>query len=102
MYVWWVGYICLATHRLWEVRLLSVMVDCKLGRISDDSKSTVLVISPVTSLMSEQVILYRRRGVSAAILCSGYGDRIEKSLLATEQYLQTPGNICRAATCRIL
>ena len=67
------------------------MVDCKLGRISDDSKSTVLVISPVTSLMSEQVISYRRRGVSAAILCSGYGDRIEKSLLATVQYLLTPG-----------
>ena len=45
------------------------MFDYKLGHTrAPASRSTVLVVSPLVSLMSDQVSSLRGRGVSAAIL----------------------------------
>lgn len=58
---------------------LPFLFDYKLRR----NNSTVIVISPLISLMTDQVLSLRKRGVSAAILSSSYG-HIDRSLLASE------------------
>ena len=69
---------------------LPFMFDYKLGRTTAPaSRSTVLVVSPLVSLMSDQVSSLRGRGVSAAIL-SSY-EVSDKSILASDKALQTPG-----------
>ena len=56
--------------------VLPFLMDCKLGRVAGESQqcraicSTVLVISPLISLMVDQVLSLRRRGVDAAIITS--------------------------------
>ena len=68
--------------------VLPFIMDCKLGRVAGESGqcsaicSVVLVISPLISLMVDQVLSLRRRGVDAAIITSGGG--VNKDLLATE------------------
>lgn len=71
---------------------LPFLFDHKLGRTgARSSRSTILVISPLLSLMSDQVTALRERGVCTAILSSSYNERIEKKLLATERDLVIPG-----------
>ena len=68
---------------------LPFLFDVKLGRKEDTcSCSVVLVISPLVSLMSDQVSSLRKRGVAAAIL-SSHGI-CDKSFLANDKDLQTP------------
>ena len=62
--------------------VLSFMFDDKFG--SQDS--LVIVISPLISLMVDQVIGLRQRSVDAAIMSSG--SKIQKDLLATEESIQ--------------
>ena len=67
---------------------LPFVMDCKLARVNRESDqyisscSGVLVISPLISLMVDQVLSLRRRGVDAAIISHGGG--VKKELLATE------------------
>ena len=62
---------------------LPFLYDMKLDRhLSEQERSVVLVISPLVSLMVDQVSSLRSRGVPAAILSSQ--GSIDKSLLATE------------------
>ena len=69
---------------------LPFLFDFKLGRTSSlESRSTVLVISPLVSLMTDQVTSLRSRGVSAAILSRREG--VNKELLATDSMLHIPG-----------
>ena len=58
--------------------VLPFMFDLKLGRIG----SLAIVVSPLISLMSDQVRSLRSRGVKAAVLSSGSG--VEKELVATD------------------
>ena len=69
---------------------LPFVFDHALGRShSSGERSVVLVISPLLSLMIEQVTSLRQRGVDAAIL-SGH-DGVDKSLLAKDSDLGVPG-----------
>ena len=62
---------------------LPFLFDMKLDRhISEHERSVVLIVSPLVSLMVDQVSSLRSRGVSAGILSSQ--GSIDKSLLATE------------------
>ena len=61
-----------------------------MGRTSVYDLSTVIVISPLISLMTDQVTSLRKRGVSAAILSKREGV-VDKDLLATDTELGTPG-----------
>jgi len=64
--------------------------DFKHNRTGSSSvRMTVLVVSPLVSLMIDQVESLRKRGVSAAILIGNEG--VEKSLLAQEKDLSVPG-----------
>ena len=71
--------------------VLPFVMDCKLGRVDSQSGkysaccSVVLVISPLISLMVDQVLSLRRRGVDASILSYGVG--VKQELLATEDDL---------------
>ena len=58
--------------------VLPFMFDVKLCRVG----SLALVVSPLLSLMCDQVRSLRSRGVKAAILSSGSG--VEKELIATD------------------
>ena len=53
---------------------------------SSSGISLVLVISPLVSLMIDQVRVLRGKGVNAAILSNAAG-KVEKSLIATEEDL---------------
>ena len=69
---------------------LPFVFDYSLGCTQDlSARSLVIVVSPLRSLMIDQVTSLRKRGVSAAIL-SGH-DGIDKSLLATDSDLVIPG-----------
>ena len=65
----------------------SVCYEC-LPFLYDMKLSVVLVVSPLVSLMVDQVSSLRSRGVPAAILSSQ--GSIDKSLLATEGDLSNP------------
>ena len=54
---------------------------------SETTRSLVVVISPLISLMVDQVMSLRRWGVSAAIISLGRG--VEKELIATAEDLAT-------------
>ena len=69
---------------------LPFVYDMKLDRhLSKLEHSVVLVISPLISLMVDQVSSLRSRGVCATVLSSQ--GSIEKSLLATKGDLSNPG-----------
>ena len=65
---------------------LPFLFDYKLGR-SDNTNSLVLVISPLISLMVDQVVILRAKGVNAAIITSA-GGGIQKELVASERNLE--------------
>ena len=56
-------------------------------KLRTNARCLALVISPLISLMVEQVVSLRRRGVKAAIITSGTG--VEKELLATDDDLSS-------------
>ena len=62
---------------------LPFMFDMKLGRVTGGSRSVVVVVSPLVSLMVDQVSNLMSRGVSAAIMSSQR--EIDKKLLVSEQ-----------------
>ena len=63
---------------------LPFVYDYKASTSSDrrECSSLVIVVSPLISLMIDQVASLRRRGVNSAIISSGSG--VEKELLATD------------------
>ena len=64
---------------------LPFVFDHKLERVGSDRRSVVLVISPLISLMVDQVLSLRAAGVRAAVVTSGGG--VQKDLLASEEDL---------------
>ena len=66
-------------------QVLPYLFDSKLGRVSASptDQCAVLVISPLISLMVDQVTSLQSHGVEAAILSGN--DGVEKKLLATEK-----------------
>ena len=50
--------------------VLPFLSDCKLGRVHAQYKSLVIVVSPLVSLMADEVSSLRCRGVEAAIMSS--------------------------------
>ena len=67
------------------------MFDHKLGRSNVDCKSVVLVVSPLVSLMVDQVTSLRSAGVGAAILRgAGFpsGGRLTDKLLVDERDIE--------------
>lgn len=70
-------------------QILPYLFDAKLGRQTDSRSSVVLVISPLVSLMVDQVRSLRQRGARAAILTtSAESSRVpDKSLIATDSDL---------------
>ena len=62
---------------------LPFVFDMKLGRVTGTNRSVVLVVSPLVSLMVDQVSNLISRGVSAAIMSSRR--EIDKKLLVSEQ-----------------
>ncbi len=66
---------------------LPFVFDTKLGRVDsgDGRQSVVLVVSPLISLMVDQVLGLRAVGVRASIITGG--DSVPKELLATEDEL---------------
>jgi ATP-dependent DNA helicase RecQ len=66
--------------------VLPFVFDMKLGRLADsNTNSVVIVVSPLVSLMIDQVRSLKSRGVKAAIMSSASG--AEKGLLATDEDL---------------
>ncbi len=70
-------------------QLLPFLFDHKLGRIGapEAELSVVIVVSPLVSLMVDQVSSLQSRGVSAAILSGNSG--VDKKYLANEGDLKT-------------
>ena len=67
---------------------LPFVFDFKLERVSGTaSSSVVIVVSPLVSLMADQVASLRKRGVKAAIL-SGHGS-VAKELQVTDKELRS-------------
>ena len=90
----WQRRFYVATNRVWKICVLRGVTfcnDCKLGRVDSQSGeysvccSVVLVISPLISLMVDQVLSLRRRGVHTSII--SYGTGVKRELLATEDDL---------------
>ena len=67
--------------------LLPFLFDYKLERVDTGTRSLVIVVSPLISLMADQVDCLRRRGARAAMLSSRCAS-IDKSFLATENDLR--------------
>ena len=67
--------------------LLPFVYDYKLGRIGTQACSLVLVLSPLISLMVNQVTNLKLRGVSAAIISGS--DKISKHLQATQKDIKS-------------
>ena len=68
--------------------VLPFLFDYKLGRMHGPTKSLVIVVSPLVSLMADQVTSLRKRSVMASILSSRCAT-IDQSLLATDDDLHT-------------
>ncbi len=66
---------------------LLFVLDHKLGLVDTPRSSTVLVASPLTALMVDQVQKLRSRGVKSSIITSG--SDLAKCFLATESSLST-------------
>lgn len=66
---------------------LPFVMDHKLGRVGASTRSAVLVISPLTALMMDQVQSLRSRDVKSSIITSG--SDIAKDLVATESNFST-------------
>ena len=62
-------------------------MDYKLGRIGTSMSSVVVVVSPLISLIVDQVENLRNRGVSSSVITSG--SDLFKPYLATEASLCT-------------
>ena len=67
--------------------LLPFVYDHKLERVGTQTRSLVLVLSPLISLMVNQVTNLKLRGVSTAIISGS--DKISKNLQATQKDLKT-------------
>ena len=65
---------------------LPFLFDHKLGHLASDRVSLVVVVSPLISLMTDQVVNLRAKGVNAAIM--SMGDRVQNDLLASERDLE--------------
>ena len=64
---------------------LPFVFDYKLGLVSAQKTSIVLVVAPLVALMVDQVQSLREKGVGAVIISSGGREgRVAKALLATE------------------
>ena len=61
------------------------LMDHKLGLVSASKSSTVLVVSPLVSLIIDQVQNLRKRGVKSSILTST--SAVSKEFLATDESL---------------
>ena len=73
----------MAAYRIWKINLLPAFtLDYKLARTETiaTERSVVLVISPLVSLMVDQVSYLQAHGIGAAILSGNAG--INKVLLA--------------------
>ena len=66
-------------------QILPFVFDHKLGLIGSDRNSAVLIISPLISLMVDQVQSLRIRGAKSSIISSGTA--IAENLLATDSSL---------------
>jgi ATP-dependent DNA helicase RecQ len=66
---------------------LPFLYDSKLGRTASTSVSLTLVISPLVSLITDQVVDLRSKGVGSAVLTSESG-RISRDLVASKQDLE--------------
>ena len=82
--------------------LLSVCYEALLFvfdfKLRTNAPCLALVISPLISLMVEQVVSLRRRGVKAAIITSGTG--VEKELLTTDDdFFMQPTFRCIRGCC---
>ena len=64
------------------------VMDYKLGRIGTSVSSVVVVVSPLISLIVDQVENLRNRGVSSLVITSG-SDILVKPYLATEASICT-------------
>ena len=64
--------------------VLPFLFDFKLGRVHGQTKSLVIVVSPLVSLMADQVSSLRHRGVEAAIMSSKCATVV--NFLATETF----------------
>ena len=69
--------------------VLPFVYDYKLGRAGTPTCSLVLVLSPLVSLMVNQVTSLRKRGVNSAIISAS--DKIDKTFLATVHNLSKYG-----------
>ena len=68
--------------------ILPFLFDYKLGRLNTRIRSLVVVVSPLLSLMADQMSCLRHRGARAAMLSSRCAS-IDKSILATESDMCT-------------
>ena len=67
------------------LQALPFVSDYKLGLVSAQKTSIVLVVAPLVALMVDQVHSLREKGVGAVIISSGGREgRVAKALLATE------------------
>ena len=62
---------------------LPFLFDYKLSKVDSSKKSVCLVVSPLVSLMVDQVVSLRAKGVHAAILSGNKG--IDVKILATDK-----------------
>ena len=65
--------------------VLPFVFDYKLDRVDGATRSLVIVVSPLISLMADQVASLRRRAAIISSKCA----TLDKSLLATEKDLRT-------------
>lgn len=68
--------------------VMPFVFDYKLERVDALTRSLVLVVSPLLSLMADQVASLQRRGARASMLSSKYAT-LDNTLLATEKDLCT-------------
>ena len=64
--------------------VLPFLFDYKLGNSAASESSIVIVVSPLVSLMVDQVTSLRSHGVSAAIMSGHKAAVVDKALLATD------------------
>ena len=60
----------------------------KIARIGGDCVSLALVVSPLTSLMTDQVVNVRAKGVSSANMTTACARRVQDDIVASERDLE--------------
>ena len=68
---------------------LPFLFDRKLGRMDGERKSCVIVISPLISLMVDQVRNLRASGVEAVVISSVSRQSVDEEFLANEENLRS-------------